>query len=517
MRFRGILVLSALLVATGLSAQELYLQNDSATSVTFTQRIYTDTVNQHTSIRPFITTYPTGIVSQPSNKKRIYRKLFEEHLLQIEKDDYELAADFLPDFQIGKDITNKERTWLNTRGIAFMGSIKNSFTFYTDFYENQGVVPAYLDSFQIKNSIIPGQGFLRPSIGKAYDYSYSSGYIAYSPSKFVHFQLGHGKHFFGDGYRSMLLSDVAFNYPYFKINTRIWKIQYTNLYAQFQDLRSPVFSYDNGFRKKYGSFHYLDLAVNKRLAIGLFEAIIWQDADSAGKRGFDVNYLNPIIFFRPVEYSVGSPDNALMGINVKYKIAKPLVLYGQFLLDEFKFAEYKNNKGWWANKYGYQAGFRYFNVAGIENLQLLSELNSATPYTYSQRTTLLNYGHYNQPLAHPLGANFKEWVTQVNYAYERFSVRLQYNYATYGTDSTNNVGKDVFKNYTTRDKEYGNFLGQGIAKQLQYMDANVSYLLNPKTNLRVEIGAAMRNESGVQDMFYTFGLRSSFRQLYNDF
>ena len=33
-------------------------------------------------------------------------------------------------------------------------------------------------------------------------------------------------------------------------------------------------------------------------------------------RGYEISYLNPIIFYRPVEYSMGSnKGNALMGLN----------------------------------------------------------------------------------------------------------------------------------------------------------------------------------------------------------
>ena len=65
-------------------------------------------------------------------------------------------------------------------------------------------------------------------------------------------------------------------------------------------------------QKKHGAFHYLDYALNNNLTIGLFEAIIWQSRDENFERGFDVHYLNPIIFYRPVEFSKHSPDNALL-------------------------------------------------------------------------------------------------------------------------------------------------------------------------------------------------------------
>ena len=89
--------------------------------------------------------------------------------------------------------------------------------------------------------------------------------------------------------------------------TEFWKVKYYNHFTTFYDIYNSDIS-----QKKHGAFHYLDYAVNNNLTIGLFEAIIWQSRDENFERGFDVHYLNPIIFYRPVEFSKHSPDNILM-------------------------------------------------------------------------------------------------------------------------------------------------------------------------------------------------------------
>ena len=45
--------------------------------------------------------------------------------------------------------------------------------------------------------------------------------IAYRPNKIFTFLGGYGKNFFGEGYRSLLLSDNASNYPFLKLETRL--------------------------------------------------------------------------------------------------------------------------------------------------------------------------------------------------------------------------------------------------------------------------------------------------------
>jgi len=479
----------------------------------------------HSSLRDY-SIQPTFEVPQESDttKKRswFHRKLFNEHLLEYHQDDYDFYASFLPDFMIGNSSDNGT-SWLNTRGVIAGGRLGKNFTFRAEFYENQAKFPEYIDSYNRQTLIVPGQGQWKEySNGKAFDFAYSSALLDYKAGKFLGFQLGYDKNFIGDGYRSMLLSDNTFNYPFFKVVATVGKIQYTTMWAQFIDLKYPRASYENGYRKKWGVFNYLDWNISKKVSVGLFETVIWQDSDSSGKRGFDMSYLNPIVFLRPVEFSNGSPDNALMGINVKYAPSENSTFYGQFILDEFKLKEVTSGSGWYANKFGGQLGFRSNNIFKVPKLNVLTEFNAARPYTYSQRSTLNNYGHYNQPLAHPFGANFSEWVNIADYQYRRWFFKGELMVASYGLDTAGiNYGKDIFKSYNTRNQDYGNHIGQGLKTSLVYLQGSVAFLINPKYNLRLEMSVTGRREKNNlydnKELIFQFGLRSSFRQLYYDF
>src|SRR5690606_36693664 len=60
----------------------------------------------------------------------LVRKIFNEHLVQVEKEDHTFYPDFLPDFQIGKEMigADKRTTRLNTRGVQLGLTIKDKFT-----------------------------------------------------------------------------------------------------------------------------------------------------------------------------------------------------------------------------------------------------------------------------------------------------------------------------------------------------------------------------------------------------
>ncbi len=452
------------------------------------------------------------------SKNWVYRKLFSEHLIEVNKPDYSFYADFLPDMQIGTQ--NGKSLYLNTRGIEIGGKIGKRFAFSSYLFENQGKFANYYTDYINSLGVVPGQGLARRFGKGGFDYGYSGGTISYTPSKYVNFQLGYDKNFIGDGYRSLLLSDNSFNYPFAKVTATLGKVRYMAMFAQFIDLHEHIdldqLKDDVPFPKKYGIFHYLHWNATKRLSVGLFENIMWQP------RGFEFSYLNPVVFVRPVENANGSPDKALLGLTASYKIADSYVAYGQLMINEFRAKDIFSGKGHWANKQGGQLGIKAFDLFHVDNLYAQVEMNRVRPYSYSAVSHFKNYGHYNQPLAHPFGANFQEWIGIASYRIDRFDLRFELNYAKYGLDVNGlNYGKDIYKNYDTRVADEGIFIGNGLKTSLLYSETTFAYILNPKNNLRIELGHAFRKEtndlSNNKQQIFNIGVRSSFRNLYKDF
>lgn len=211
------------------------------------------------------------------------RKLFSESLIRIDTAGLKLKIDPLFNFEAGRQGDARRSTWVNTRGLRIDGSIGRNLAFHSAFYESQAVFPTWTDSIIRISAVVPGQAFIKPFKENGYDYAFAEGHISYSPSKYFNFRFGHGRNFIGDGYRSLLLSDVAFNYPYLMVTTKVWNIQYINLYAQMQDLRVPKGIWDP-WQKKYTTLHYLSWNITPWLNAGLFEAIVWNAGDTATHR-----------------------------------------------------------------------------------------------------------------------------------------------------------------------------------------------------------------------------------------
>jgi len=199
---------------------------------------------------------------------------------------------------------------------------------------------------------------------------------------------------------------------------------------------------------------------------------------------------------RPSEFNSGSVDNALLGLNASYKVADGHLLYGQFIVDEFKLDRVRAGKGWWGNKQGVQLGYKAFDVFGVENLGLRTEINYVRPFTYSHWKPEQAYGHMNQPLAHPQGANFAEGLAQVRYRKQRVYGRAQLNYVLYGEDETGNyTGHSIFESYRDRTGTENYFVGSGNRTELLWMSGHVGYLLNPTYDMSLEAGVTSRSTS----------------------
>jgi hypothetical protein len=465
--------------------------------------------------------YPV-VMTEGRKNSFFYRKLFNENLIRYKTNDFRITADPVFNFGIGYDFSEPKFTWINSRGFTVTGILANKLSFNTELYENQAVFATWPDSVTRATGVVPGQGGTKPFKEEGFDYFYCNGYLSYSPVKYINMTIGYGKNFIGDGYRSMILSDGAFSYPYISLTANFKKVRYTVLYNQFID-RSSTLSAGYGYDRKWATMHYLQVMLWGRLNIGLFDAIVWENADSTGYRGFDFQYLNPVIFLmRPVEESFGSPDNSLMGVTFNVRINKHFNVYGQWLLDEFKLSEVTANDGWWANKFGYQLGISGWNLFNVKTLNARFEFNQARPYTYSYATTIECYGHYNQPLAHPLGANFREYIVMSSYTRKNWMINLKLNFAMYGIDTAGlDYGQNIFIPYDQRVADYGNEIGQGLKTNHAICDFSIAYLLNRRTDLRIEAGMTIRNEKNAQwkkeMQYFYFGIRTGLRNIYYDF
>ncbi len=443
------------------------------------------------------------------------------NFFSVYKKDFQFSINPLIDIHGGWQNEESNTLFTNRHGIRLKLTIDKKVSIYSDITDNQIKVPNYVDSFINLYDAIPGTGLYKSynskllNIHHGYDYLLAEGAVNFNLSKHIQMSLGHGKHFIGNGLRSLFLSDFSAPQFYLRFNTNIWRLHYQNLFMEL----SPETIGSQGNRllpKKYTASHYLSANLTKNWNIGFFESVVFERS-----KGFELQYLNPVILYRFIEHSLGSPDNVFLGFQSQILLRKTVSVYGQILFDEFLLKELIKQNGWWGNKYGIQLGVKYMNAFGIERFNLQTECNLVRPYTYTFRDSFANYSHFNQALAHPLGANFKEFIFRMNYKpIEKISLEARWIYFHKGQDENNlNYGGNILKNYNSRIKDFNNELTQGILEKVSSFILETSYELLPESYIDLNIfyrssNSSLKKQSG---FWFTTGIRMNLDRLRFEF
>lgn len=421
--------------------------------------------------------------------KRAGRSFFGNpaSFFEVKEKDFYLAANPVLHFQRSVETGNRQPLFLNTRGFQLRGLIGGRVGFSAYLTDNQERGPAFVQARIDSMQAVPGVGWYKPFKQTATDYLDARGSIHFNATRFLSMQFGYDKQFMGYGYRSLFLSDVGNSYLFFKVNTQVWKFRYTTLFMELSRANKNG-QQDQLFDKKYAAIHHLGVQATPWLTVGVFDAVVF-----GRKNHFDFSYVNPVIFLRAAEQQNGSADNSFIGLDVKANLAKSAQVYGQLLLDEFLLKEMRSRKGWWANKYGLQLGFKYIDLFGIPHMDVQAEINAVRPFTYAHYDSISTYSHYKQPLAHPLGANFREWLFLLRYQpHVQWITSIRLIGWQQGLDSSAaSYGSNIFKLVTARPaNDYGYFLHSGARSQGLNVQMLVSY--EWKENLYVEASCLWR-------------------------
>lgn len=459
------------------------------------------------------------------SKKPLGKGFFETpaNMLEVNKPSFYLAINPAVAVQHGVESDFDDAVYFRSFGASARGLIGKSvaFNFQATFNDEMG--PLAYRQFVARNQAIPGAtNFTAKSNGTGFTYADIRGSLNFKVTKYINIQAGRDQQFIGNGYRSLMLSNFSAPHNFVKLNTRIWKLNYTNLFMQLNNAADVNFN--KQVTPKYASMHHLSVNATKWLTLGVFEGIIF-----GRSKHYDFSYLQPMIFLRSMEQQNGSPDNANIGADVKVNIAGRGQFYAALMLDEFKKDELVGaRRFWWGNKQAIQAGFKYINAFGIKNLDLQGEFNQIRPYMYQFRDTAGSYAHALQPLAHPLGANLREFAGILRYQpFNKLYINARVIYWKQGLDSAGfNMGANPNDNYNpagqggTRPPRE-NFFPLFVGKAAQGLNASLHVSYELKENMFFELSGMYRifdeaDKASVSTSLISAGFRwNMFRREYD--
>ncbi len=507
-RKKNLLLVSYFLFLASLNAQSLLFPTDYFFDIQRQKAVLTDTTAiVHSSMQPFIYKEipPDTFKKIKAGADPFFDKIFYENLIQVRHIDkssgydrkFNLDINPILNLNYGKDAfdTTKSSIKTNTRGFWLRGELGKKLIFESAFIENQSFFPTYLKDYANATGIVPGQGRWKNFKTSGFDYAMSSGIIHYQASKNFSVRLGHGKQKVGNGYRSLLLSDNSFNYPYIQFTASFFKqkLQYSQTYALLMNLNTGGSKTPPGteqiFQKKAASFQQVSWHTSKYLDVYFFQGMIWKATDSNNVMHLNALYANPVIFSNLAAFGFNNANHIIVGGGFQVKLLKKTCLYTQFMYDGVSVNGGSDNGG-------FQAGIKLFDAFGLKNLFLQYEFNYVSVNSYKNpKYSAQDYSHYGQSLTTPVLFP-QEHIGMISYTYKRIFIQLKENYSS--SDIT----------------------GFGV----NYFDGKIGYMVNPHYNFNISVGSTFRTTSnwGInakpqQMQLIYVSLRTSLYNLYYDF
>lgn len=419
-------------------------------------------------------------------KRLIGRKLFDEHFLHLKKEDFTIRIDPILNLQAGRDLndsTSKNLT-TNSRGIRLSGNITDKVSFYSSYIESQSFFPTYLSTFVDSNQVVPGAGSIKKFKTTGYDYSEVVGVVRYKANNNLQFVFGQDRLFFGHGYRSVLLSDNSFTYPFLNINVHFFKhkLLYSTSYAWLMKREKilKISAAEALFKRKQANYHYLSYKPNKLFEIGIFQGVIWKRWDEQ-KGTISVNgaFYSPVIFTSLLANPKEEEHTSVLGANLLFNPMKNMSLYAQF-------AQGKDDNA-------YQAGMKWYSPFNWSSWFFQMEYNFVGEKTYlNQKAENSNYNHYNQGITTPI-SDYNEIVSRLAFHKSYWVIQGKINIQKRGLNSS-------------------------AKENLQILEGELGYLINPKYNLMIFAGGMLRNSDLIKDTFWGFaGIKTNLTNRYYDF
>ena len=229
--------------------------------------------------------------------------------------------------------------------------------------------------------------------------------------------------------------------------------------------------------------------------IGLWEGIIYS------KRNIDLEYLNPLSFFKSVEHSLRDRDNSLMGADITLRPFKRVELKGTFILDDVIFGKVGDH--YWSNKYAWNLGAWY---SPDMPLDFGLEYARVEPYAFSHFDSLNCYSNDGRLLGLGMDPNSEKYSLVVRYWMHggKYPLSLKVDLTRHGANEYNpdgtlarNVGGDFRRTKQPEDSEEVHFLDGDLkdifsatlhygVELLRDFSAGISYTFEAERNAHPE-------------------------------
>ena len=460
----------------------------------------------NTAIRP-----ATGVENEvydslifPKNdkvdKNWFVRKLFHEHLFIIGNEKYKVYFDPIFDFRYNRlqDLSDPANPtavngYTNTRGAIVNVKLSEYVYLNTSIYENQAVLPAYMEEvYRIKGNI-PGYARVKKLNGYSeFDYANAYGNVSFRPIKCLNFTIGYDRLFIGDGMHSMILSDYAAPMPYIKTSVKFGKWEYVNLVTRLMQYNTMQNVETADKTSKVATYNFMIFNPQNGWQFTFFEQSVIDHKNKTFWGGLAQGIPVARIFY-PIAVE---NTNARFGANVMYEHPKIGIFYTQAVLDIYN--SFLN--------FDFQVGYKNHNLLNVKglNIQLECNLNAShhlKHYISNTDTPYIINSNYGQSLTIPKNQDTYLFSAMLSYQIKWFKIMAMYNLSPYTqyleTYPLQYASPDCFVH--THDR----------------FDFQFIYEMNPVNRMQWFAGITMYNLADKPfDYYFSIGFRTALRNNY---
>ena len=232
--------------------------------------------------------------------------------------------------------------------------------------------------------------------------------LSYNYNNFI-IELGKFNRHWGNGNRSLYISDKAPSYPQigfnYKLNQRLSYFYFHGfLNSNIPDSSRSTF-YKNNFSQRSISIprniaaHRIEWKPNDKFMLSFNESVIY------ATRSVDIYYLIPILPFYPLENYIGDTDNIQMGVDILFRINESQKTYLSFFMDEFtpEWIFKSKNHNW----FGWQFGYNIKNLI-LNKSELQIEYNWTDQRIYMHKYEINDFYNHQLPLGFWAGPHAEE-------------------------------------------------------------------------------------------------------------
>ncbi len=396
-----------------------------------------------------------------------------------------------------------DNVFIDTNGFALRGTVGGNLGFFVDVRDSREW--GSRDYPRTIATTTPGRGYVSFK-GDHAEFDETNAHLTYTNGPFA-LTWGRGQSRWGRGASGTLgLSSYAAPVDFLRFETSFWRLRFVFLAGELEQF-PPVAQYYYGNQgaisdsvavKKRMSAHRVELNLTERLAVGLYETVVY------GGR-YEWSYLNPLMFLKGAEHANGDHDNAAIGMDMRYLAGKGAMLYGEFFIDDITTS--KLGTDWYGNKLAFQAGMAATEPFGIRDIDARLEYTRINPWVYTHRLDINSYTHYGDVLGHVIGPNADNITMILN---KRFSRRLHtsvaFNRTRHGANPSGvNVGGDSLDGFSQGDSTHAKFLA-GIVTRTNRYAADISYEIGWQCFVKAGYTYEDINGDGISMMRFGFAL-----------